>query len=83
MDECLEVLTTSPAALASDRLLCAHVKLQHMLEEFETQLSPGLGPTAVEIIHKVAKRQLAEWVTRLPTWNSISRTIQQAGWVLT
>ncbi|KAH0344266.1 hypothetical protein KCU81_g4829, partial [Aureobasidium melanogenum] len=72
MDECLEVLSTSPAALASDKLLCAHVKLQHMLEEFEAQLSPDLGPTALKITRRVAKRQLAEWATMLPTWNAMA-----------
>lgn len=71
MDECLEVLSTSPAALASDRVLCAHVRLQHVLEGFEAQLSPSLDLTAVEITHRAAKRQLAEWATTLHVWNGI------------
>lgn len=71
MDECLEVLSMSPAALASDKVLCAHVSLQHVLEEFETQLSSSSGLTAAEITHRVAKRQLAEWTTTLHVWNGI------------
>jgi hypothetical protein len=39
MDECLEVLETSPAALPSDKVLCRHIRLQHITEEFEMQLS--------------------------------------------
>ncbi|KAI4764553.1 hypothetical protein E4T51_02458 [Aureobasidium sp. EXF-12344] len=77
MDECLEVLSTSPAALASDKMLCAYVRLQHVLEEFEAQLPPGLGPKAVGIAHRAAKRQLAEWATSLHIWNDSLRSSQQ------
>jgi hypothetical protein len=65
MDECLEVLSTS------DKVLCTHVRLQHILEEFETQLSSASGPTAIEITHRVARRQLAEWSSGLNIWNGI------------
>ncbi|KAH0020406.1 hypothetical protein KCU78_g6465, partial [Aureobasidium melanogenum] len=77
MDECLEVLSTSPAALASDKMLCAYVRLQHVLEEFEAQLPPGLGPKAVGIAHRAGKRQLAEWATSLHIWNDSLRSSQQ------
>ncbi|KAG9598622.1 hypothetical protein KCU97_g3854, partial [Aureobasidium melanogenum] len=76
MDECLEVLSTSPAALASDKMLCAHVRLQHILEEFEAQFSPNLGPTAFEITDRAAKRQLAEWATTLQIWNDSLKSSQ-------
>lgn len=65
MDECLEVLSIS------DQVLCTHVRLQHILEEFETQLSSASGPTAIEITHRVARRQLAEWSSGLNIWNGI------------
>ena len=55
MDECLDVLSVS------DQVLCAHVRLQHILEEFEAQLSSTSSSTAVNITHRVAKRQLLEW----------------------
>ncbi|KAG9598626.1 hypothetical protein KCU86_g3499, partial [Aureobasidium melanogenum] len=77
MDECLEVLSTSPAALASDKMLCAHVRLQHILEEFEAQLPVGIGPTAVGIAHRAAKRQLAEWATTLHIWNESLKSSQR------
>lgn len=71
MEECLEVLSISPAALASDKVLCAHVKLQHILADSEAMVSFTSDPTAVEITHRVAKRQIAEWATMLQTWNGI------------
>jgi hypothetical protein len=63
MDECLEVLSIS------DKVLCAHVRLQHILEEFETQLASASSRTAVEVTHRVAKRQLAEWASVLNIWD--------------
>ena len=65
MDECLDVLSVS------DQVLCAHVRLQHILEELEAQMSSASSPTAANITHRVAKRQLVEWnhVGRL--WNGI------------
>jgi hypothetical protein len=63
LDECLEVLSVS------DKVLCAHVRLQHILEEFETQLASASSRTAVEVTHRVAKRQLAEWASVLDVWD--------------
>ena len=37
MDECLEILDIS------DKVVCAHVRLQHIVEEFEAQLSSALA----------------------------------------
>jgi hypothetical protein len=65
MDECLKVLSTS------DTVLCAHVRLQHVLEEFEAQLSTASSSTAVQVTCRVAKRQLAEWASVLNIWNGI------------
>jgi hypothetical protein len=63
MEECLEALSVS------DKVLCAHVRLQHILEEFETQLASASSRTAVEVTHRVAKRQLAEWASVLDVWD--------------
>lgn len=72
MDECLEVLETSPAALASDKVLCAHIRLQHILEETEAQLPSTYGRIAMDIARRVAKRQLAGWTATYSTWNGNS-----------
>lgn len=65
MDECLDILSVS------DQVLCAHVRLQHILEELEAQLSSASSPTAANITHRVAKRQLAEWNHVVCLWNGI------------
>ncbi|CAD0095228.1 unnamed protein product, partial [Aureobasidium mustum] len=77
MDECLEVLSSSPAALASDKVLCAHVRLQHILEETETQLSSSYGQVAIDVAYRVAERQLAEWAKTLHAWNDSLKLSQQ------
>ncbi|GES58780.1 Zn(II)2Cys6 transcription factor [Aspergillus terreus] len=68
MDECLEVLETSPAALPSDRLLCHHIRLQHITEEFamrlsaeETSAPEKSRATQIQVTHRAFKRQLSEW----------------------
>ncbi|KAG2415695.1 hypothetical protein HFD88_006886 [Aspergillus terreus] len=68
MDECLEVLETSPAALTSDRLLCHHIRLQHITEEFamlmsseETSAPERSRATQIQVTHRAFKRQLSEW----------------------
>jgi hypothetical protein len=68
MDECLEVLQTSPAALPSDKVLCRHIRLQHITEEFAMQFSAGETSSldkarAIQIqgTHRAFKRQLNEW----------------------
>ena len=63
MDECLDVLSLS------DQVLCAHVRLQYILEKCEAQLSSTSSVTAVNVTHRVAKRQLAEWASVARTWN--------------
>jgi hypothetical protein len=67
MDKCLEVLETSPAALASDKVLCQHIRLQHITEEFAMQLSAEeTSPDKSRAIqnqmtHRELKRRLNEW----------------------
>ncbi|KAF7181895.1 hypothetical protein CNMCM7691_001283 [Aspergillus felis] len=68
MDECLEVLETSPAALPSDKVLCRHIRLQHITEEFAMQVSVEEASShdkaqaiRVQMTHRAFKRQLNEW----------------------
>lgn len=68
MDECLEVLENSPAALLSDRLLCQHIRLQHITEEFAMHLSAEEASAPeksraiqIQVTHRAFKRQLNEW----------------------
>lgn len=73
MDECLEVLDMSPASLASDKVLCLHVRLQHIVEDFELQLSSSpMGPVAVGVTHRASMRQLATWAFAPRVWNGAS-----------
>ncbi|KAL4783513.1 hypothetical protein BJX76DRAFT_251188 [Aspergillus varians] len=72
MDECLEVLETSPAALPSDKVLCRHIRLQHITEEFAMQLSAEEPSTLdqnrviqKEVTHRTFKQQLDEWRTNV------------------
>ncbi|PKX97285.1 uncharacterized protein P174DRAFT_418256 [Aspergillus novofumigatus IBT 16806] len=68
MDECLEVLETSPAALASDKVLCRHIRLQHITEDFAMQLSAEETSSPrttraiqIQMTHHDFKRRLNEW----------------------
>lgn len=68
MDECLAVLENSPAALLSDRLLCQHIRLQHITEEFamhlsaeETSAPEKSQAIQIQVTHRAFKRQLNEW----------------------
>ncbi|EAW22304.1 Zn(II)2Cys6 transcription factor [Aspergillus fischeri NRRL 181] len=68
MDECLEVLEASPVALPSDRLLCQHIRLQHITEEFvmhlsmeETSAPEKSRAIQIQVTHRAFKRQLNEW----------------------
>ncbi|KAL2844753.1 hypothetical protein BJY01DRAFT_248033 [Aspergillus pseudoustus] len=76
MDECLQVLENSPSALSSDKVLCAHIRLQHITEEFAMQLSAEETSSPVmtratqrQVTHRASKQQLSEWYT-----NAISDT---------
>ncbi|CAD0018531.1 unnamed protein product [Aureobasidium pullulans] len=70
MEECLEVLESHPASLASDKILCSHIRLQHILEEVDGQLrSSILGPTAMKVAFRAFKRQLTDWASSISMWN--------------
>lgn len=75
MDECLDILGVS------DQVLCAQVRLQYILEEFEAQLSSASSPTAVNVTHRVAKRQLAEWASVVRIWNGTCHLFVSTGLV--
>jgi hypothetical protein len=68
MEECLEALESSPDALPSDKVFCRHIRLQHITEEFSTQLSMGdtsdpvqLQAMQTQATHRSFDRQLADW----------------------
>ena len=68
MDECLEVLETSDAALQTDRILCQFVRLQHIVEEVGHQFSMDdpsatitISDTRVQQALKTFEHQLKEW----------------------
>lgn len=72
MDECIEILETSPDALPSDKALIRWVKLTQIMEEvcchFVTD-EPDLGTTSEPKIHyalKVFERQLEQWRKETP-----------------
>ncbi|TIA32554.1 hypothetical protein D6C78_08151 [Aureobasidium pullulans] len=70
IEECLEVLEIHPANLASDKILCSHIRLQHILEDVEGQLrSSVLGPTAMKVTYRAFRRQLADWASSIDIWN--------------
>ncbi|THW38051.1 hypothetical protein D6D21_07979 [Aureobasidium pullulans] len=70
MEECLEVLEIHPASPASDKILCSHIRLQHILEDVEGQLrSTVLGPTAMEVTFRAARRQIAHWTSSVGIWD--------------
>ncbi|KKZ64714.1 hypothetical protein EMCG_09386 [[Emmonsia] crescens] len=81
MDECLDALESSPLSFPSDKLFCQHVKLQHIIEEFELQLAwessaPVVNSTResrVRSIHKAFLHQLEDWSKAVPQdcWNDI------------
>ncbi|OGM48751.1 Zn(II)2Cys6 transcription factor [Aspergillus bombycis] len=68
MDECLEVLETSPDALPSDKVLCQHVRLQRITEEAAMQLSfkgasasLTLRAMQIQTSYRLSKRQIFNW----------------------
>lgn len=68
MDECVEVLESSDAALPTDRLLCQQARLQHINEEIGQQFLMDDPAAAVTILdHRVPcaiktfENQLRDW----------------------
>ncbi len=78
MDECIDMLESSTTALPSDKLLCQHVKLQHINEEIGLQFSMDdpsatitISDTRVQYALKAFEHQLQEWSAAMPKsiWN--------------
>lgn len=70
MDECLEVLDTLPVSLPSDKILCHHIRLQHIVEDFEQQFASSVvGPTAANVTYRAFKRQLASCTPTPRAWH--------------
>ncbi|KAE8316518.1 hypothetical protein BDV41DRAFT_573800 [Aspergillus transmontanensis] len=68
MDECLEILETSPDTFPSDKVLCQHIRLQRITEEAAMQLSlkdssASQWSRAIQIqtSYTLSKRQLSDW----------------------
>lgn len=68
MDECLEALETSPAVVSTDKVLCQHIRLQHITEEFTLQLH--LEDTTAPITTRAVQRTFARraFERRLTSW---------------
>ena len=67
-DECVEILTSSPDALSSDKYLCHLVRGQHIAEDIGLEFSMddpasqvSLTDTKTQTHLKSFERQLAEW----------------------
>ena len=78
MEECVEVLESSPDALHSDRVLCQHVKLQHINEDIGYQFSMDdplasitISDKRVQTALKAFEKQLRDWKRVMPdlVWN--------------
>jgi hypothetical protein len=83
IEECLEVLEIHPANLASDKIICSHIRLQHILEDVEGQLrSSVLGPTAMKVTYRAFRRQLADWASSIDIWNGTTLALTQTERVL-
>lgn len=74
MDECVEILETSPDALPSDKALIHWVKLGHIMEEICFHFvgdDPDLNATCAEpkpqYTLKVFEKQLEQWRKETPT----------------
>lgn len=74
MDECIDVLETSPDACASDKSLCQWAKIQHIAEDIGIQFSMDdpsaqvwMSDPKVQYALKGFERQLEDWRKQLPT----------------
>jgi len=69
MDECIEMLETSSDALHSDKLLCAHVKLQHINEDIGMSFSMDDPSATVTISDQKVQYSLRGFERNLGDWN--------------
>ncbi|KAI9796185.1 MAG: hypothetical protein M1833_006436 [Piccolia ochrophora] len=74
MQECIDVLESSPDALQSDKILCQWVRLQRIVEEVSIQFSMddpsarigGISDLKIQYALKGFERQLEDWNSQLP-----------------
>jgi len=75
MQECVDVLETSPEAAPSDRLFTQHVRIQKMCEDISdafqmddaSATSVSIADPKVSYTLDVYEQKLEEWKSRLPT----------------
>jgi len=73
MDECIEMLESSSEALPSDKLLCQHVKLQHINEDVCVSFSMDdpsatvtMSDSKVQYALRGFERNLSDWTKAVP-----------------
>lgn len=73
MKECIEVLETSPEACDSDKLLCQHIRIQHICEEIGLQFlmddstaQVSINDPKVTYALNVLEDQLRTWKQDIP-----------------
>lgn len=73
MDECIDVLEASPDSFYTDKVLCQHVRVQHICEEIGAQFSMddpsatiAISDPKVQYAIKVFENQLKEWQLQVP-----------------
>ena len=73
MDECLEVLKSSPEASPGDHILCHYVQLAHIWEDVFTQFamndpSAAISISDLKVVHQIKSFQnrLEEWMAGIP-----------------
>lgn len=73
MEECIEVLDTSPDALPTDKSFCHWIRSQHIAEDIGTQFSmddPGatvnISDPKVQYAMKGFEIELEKWVSQIP-----------------
>ncbi|OJJ34447.1 hypothetical protein ASPWEDRAFT_582839 [Aspergillus wentii DTO 134E9] len=88
MDECLEILEKSPAALPSDKALIQWAKISHITEEVGFQFSPEeLGSSAsfsdpkTQYTLRVFEKQLDQWRRETPP-DVYCATMRQSDYIL-
>ena len=73
MDNCLEVLKSSPEASVGDQVLCHHVQLAHIWEDVNAQFAMDdplatISMSDVKVLHqmKFFRDRLEQWVAGIP-----------------
>ncbi|KAF2216682.1 hypothetical protein CERZMDRAFT_29419, partial [Cercospora zeae-maydis SCOH1-5] len=70
MEECVEILETSPEALPSDRLFCEHIKIQHICENVSVQFSMDDNGASVSITDPKVSYALNVMEHEIKDWSS-------------